>query len=83
MLWFWAVGFYVAFLPPHVLGLEAMTRRMQYYAVEGRQPWLIVAVAYKFWMSLLSDFVLLAGFYAAYAVLLRTTAGGPRPKRCL
>ncbi|MBN9082799.1 MAG: cytochrome o ubiquinol oxidase subunit I [Rhizobiales bacterium] len=41
--WLWVVGFYVAFMPLYVLGLEGMTRRMQSYDVAGWQPWLIVA----------------------------------------
>ena len=41
--WFWIIGFYVAFMPLYVLGLEGMTRRMQHYDVPGWQPWLIVA----------------------------------------
>jgi len=35
--------------------------------------------AYGFWIFLLSDFVLFAGFYASYAVLSHATAGGPGP----
>ncbi|WP_375396069.1 cbb3-type cytochrome c oxidase subunit I, partial [uncultured Sphingomonas sp.] len=41
--WFWITGFYVAFMPLYVLGLEGMTRRMQHYDVPGWQPWLLVA----------------------------------------
>ena len=41
--WFWVVGFYVAFMPLYVLGLEGMTRRMQHYDVAEWRPWLIVA----------------------------------------
>src|ERR1700678_2060235 len=41
--WFWVIGFYVAFMPLYVLGLEGMTRRMQHYDVAAWQPWLIVA----------------------------------------
>ena len=41
--WFWLVGFYFAFMPLYVLGLEGMTRRMQHYDVPGWQPWLLVA----------------------------------------
>ena len=41
--WFWLIGFYVAFMPLYVLGLDGMTRRMQHYDVPGWQPWLIVA----------------------------------------
>src|SRR5579863_8338037 len=41
--WFWVVGFYVAFMPLYVLGLEGMTRRMQHYDNPAWQPWLQVA----------------------------------------
>ena len=41
--WFWLIGFYVAFMPLYVLGLEGMTRRMQHYDVPEWRPWLIVA----------------------------------------
>ena len=41
--WCWLVGFYLAFMPLYVLGLEGMTRRMQHYDVQGWQPWLVVA----------------------------------------
>jgi cytochrome o ubiquinol oxidase subunit I len=43
--WCWTVGFYVAFLPLYVLGLEGMTRRMQHYDVAEWHPWLMVAAA--------------------------------------
>jgi cytochrome o ubiquinol oxidase subunit 1 len=38
-----------------------------------------VVTGYGFWIFLLSDFVMFSGFYAAYAVLSRSTAGGPGP----
>ena len=41
--WFWVVGFYVAFMPLYVLGLEGMTRRMQHYDFAAWHPWLVVA----------------------------------------
>jgi cytochrome o ubiquinol oxidase subunit 1 len=41
--WLWVIGFYVAFMPLYVLGLEGMTRRMQHYAVAAWHPWLVVA----------------------------------------
>ena len=34
-------------------------------------------VAYGFWIFILSDMVMFAGLFAAYAVLARSTAGGP------
>jgi cytochrome o ubiquinol oxidase subunit I len=41
--WCWTIGFYVAFLPLYVLGLEGMTRRMQHYDVAEWRPWLLIA----------------------------------------
>ena len=41
--WLWVVGFYVAFMPLYVVGLEGMTRRMQHYDVPEWRPWLIIA----------------------------------------
>jgi cytochrome o ubiquinol oxidase subunit 1 len=41
--WFWVAGFYVAFMPLYVLGLEGMTRRMQHYDVPEWHPWLLIA----------------------------------------
>ncbi|MCT8001617.1 cytochrome (ubi)quinol oxidase subunit III [Sphingomonas sanguinis] len=39
-----------------------------------------VVVSYGFWIFLLSDFILFACFFAAYAVLVDATAGGPSGK---
>jgi cytochrome o ubiquinol oxidase subunit 1 len=39
-----------------------------------------IVTGYGFWIFLLSDFILFAGFYAAYAVLSHATAGGPAAK---
>ena len=36
-----------------------------------------IVIAYGFWIFLLSDFVLFAGFFAAHGVLVTDTAGGP------
>src|SRR5258708_708930 len=36
-----------------------------------------IVVAYGFWIFLLSDIVMFAALFAAYAVLVRSTAGGP------
>jgi len=41
--WCWFVGFYVAFGPLYVLGLEGMTRRMQHYDRPEWHPWILVA----------------------------------------
>jgi cytochrome o ubiquinol oxidase subunit 1 len=38
-----------------------------------------IVTGYGFWIFLLSDFILFAGFYAAYAVLSHANAGGPTP----
>jgi len=37
-------------------------------------------VGYGFWIYLLSDIILFSGFFAAYAVLAKQTAGGPGPR---
>ncbi len=41
--WCWLVGFYVAFMPLYVLGLDGMTRRLQRYDHPAWHPWLLVA----------------------------------------
>ena len=41
--WCWTVGFYVAFMPLYILGLDGMTRRMHHYDVAQWRPWLLVA----------------------------------------
>jgi cytochrome o ubiquinol oxidase subunit I len=41
--WCWLIGFYVAFMPLYVLGLDGMTRRMQHYDRAEWYPWLLVA----------------------------------------
>ena len=41
--WLWIVGFWVAWGPGYVTGLEGMTRRLQHYDVAEWRPWLIVA----------------------------------------
>jgi cytochrome o ubiquinol oxidase subunit I len=41
--WCWIVGFYVAFMPLYVLGLEGMTRRLQHYDNPQWRPWVLIA----------------------------------------
>jgi cytochrome o ubiquinol oxidase subunit 1 len=41
--WCWLVGFYVAFMPLYIVGLEGMTRRMQRYDRPEWYPWILVA----------------------------------------
>ncbi|MFZ0553093.1 MAG: cytochrome o ubiquinol oxidase subunit I [Steroidobacteraceae bacterium] len=41
--WCWIVGFYVAFMPLYVLGIEGMTRRLQHYDNPEWHPWVLVA----------------------------------------
>jgi cytochrome o ubiquinol oxidase subunit 1 len=42
--WFWLVGFYVAFMPLYILGLEGMPRRLQSYDVPQWHVWTLVAL---------------------------------------
>jgi cytochrome o ubiquinol oxidase subunit 1 len=41
--WLWLVGFWVAWAPGYVLGLEGMTRRLQHYEDPQWRPWLLLA----------------------------------------
>jgi cytochrome o ubiquinol oxidase subunit 1 len=41
--WCWLIGFYLAFTPLYVLGLEGMTRRLQHIDRPDWAPWLWVA----------------------------------------
>ena len=43
--WCWFIGFYLAFVPLYILGLEGMTRRMNHYDNPDWYPWLLVAEA--------------------------------------
>jgi cytochrome o ubiquinol oxidase subunit 1 len=42
--WCWIVGFYLAFMPLYVVGLEGMTRRLQHYDQPQWHPWMMVAL---------------------------------------
>lgn len=57
--------------PPEAPGAPAVPRSQW-----GPAPTRVV-VAYGFWLFLLSDIILFAAFFAAYAVLSKHTAGGP------
>ena len=41
--WFWVVGFYVAFMPLYVIGLNGVMRRTQHYANLNYQPYFVLA----------------------------------------
>jgi len=43
--WLWVIGFWVAWGPGYVVGLEGMTRRLDHYSVAEWRPWLLVAAA--------------------------------------
>jgi cytochrome o ubiquinol oxidase subunit 1 len=43
--WFWVSGFYLAFMPLYVLGLEGMPRRLQSYDVPQWHVWTLAALA--------------------------------------
>ena len=56
--------------------MRSGTRRCRAASEAGPAPKRIV-VAYGFWIFLLSDIVMFSALFAAYAVLVRATAGGP------
>jgi cytochrome o ubiquinol oxidase subunit I len=41
--WLWLIGFWVAWAPGYVVGLEGMTRRLDHYSVAEWRPWLVLA----------------------------------------
>ncbi|MGA7541349.1 MAG: cytochrome o ubiquinol oxidase subunit I [Steroidobacteraceae bacterium] len=43
--WLWLIGFWVAWGPGYIVGLEGMTRRLQHYDVAAWRPWLLVMAA--------------------------------------
>ena len=61
---------------PHQLGGSQVAHR------QGPAPKRIVT-GYGFWIFLLSDIVMFSCFFAAYAVLLGQTAGGPSGARAV
>ena len=60
--WCWLVGFYLAFGPLYIVGLEGMTRRLQHYDNPAWRPWLLVAA--------LGAIVILAGIILQVAQLV-------------
>jgi cytochrome o ubiquinol oxidase subunit I len=82
--WFWQIGFWLAFGPLYVTGLDGMTRRLQHYDVPEWRPWLLVA--------LLGALTILAGIACQVVQLvvsirqrehLRDTTGDPWNGRSL
>jgi cytochrome o ubiquinol oxidase subunit 1 len=65
--WCWLIGFYIAFVPLYVLGLEGMTRRMQHYDRPEWHPWLLVAGV--------GAFIILCGIALQIAQLWVSTRG--------
>ncbi len=60
--WLWLIGFWVAWAPGYVVGLEGMTRRLQHYDDPQWYPWLLVAG--------LGVLIILAGIVAQIAQLV-------------
>jgi cytochrome o ubiquinol oxidase subunit I len=67
--WLWVVGFWVAWAPGYVAGLEGMTRRLQHYDNPAWYPWML--------LSALGVLIILAGIgvqIAQLVVSIRTRA---------
>ena len=60
--WLWVVGFWVAWAPGYVAGLEGMTRRLQHYDNPEWHPWML--------LSALGVLIILAGIAAQVAQLV-------------
>ncbi|QYE36683.1 cytochrome (ubi)quinol oxidase subunit III [Polymorphobacter sp. PAMC 29334] len=66
--------------PQHARGrsrVSAATATAAGDVPEGGVAPVRIVVAYGFWIFLVSDIIMFAGFFAAYAVLSGATAGGP------
>ena len=57
--------------------LEHLAHEAPLAVEEARPASKEIVVGYGFWIFLLSDIVMFAAFFAAYAVLVHATAGGP------
>ena len=67
--WLWLVGFWVAWAPGYVAGLEGMTRRLQHYDNPQWHPWML--------LSAVGVLIILAGIatqIAQLVVSIRTRA---------
>jgi cytochrome o ubiquinol oxidase subunit I len=60
--WLWIVGFWVAWAPGYVAGLEGMTRRLQHYDNPQWHPWML--------LSALGVLIILAGIAAQVVQLV-------------
>ena len=60
--WLWLIGFWVAWGPGYVVGLEGMTRRLDRYSVAQWHPWLLVAAG--------GVFIILFGIIAQIAQII-------------
>jgi cytochrome o ubiquinol oxidase subunit I len=60
--WLWIVGFWVAWAPGYVAGLEGMTRRLQHYDNPAWYPWML--------LSALGVLIILAGIVAQVTQLV-------------
>src|ERR1700730_1004939 len=59
------------------VAIDDVAREALPSASEGGPATKRIVVAYGFWIFLLSDIVMFSALFAAYAVLVRATAGGP------
>ncbi len=60
--WLWIVGFWVAWTPGYVAGLEGMTRRLQHYDNPAWRPWML--------LSAVGVLIILGGIAAQIAQLV-------------
>jgi cytochrome o ubiquinol oxidase subunit 1 len=81
---FWVIGFYIAFMPLYILGLNGFMRRVNHYSNVMFQPYFIIA-------AIGAAFILLGIFAQIYQVIisivkrkaLRDTTGDPWNGRTL
>ena len=68
-------------LPSRHAGTPPSTGSAAAHAVGDHAAFKRITVAYGFWIFLISDIIMFAAFFATYAVLTDSTAGGPSGKQ--
>jgi len=67
-------------IDPYKIGHEGGASQAVGHGEGGPAPTRVI-VGFGFWIFLLSDIIMFSAFFAAYAVLVPATAGGPGPQQ--
>jgi cytochrome o ubiquinol oxidase subunit 1 len=82
--WCWAIGFWFAFIPPYVLGLMGVTRRMSHFDDPSQQPWFMVSAFGTILIAVgIAAFLMQVGVSVWRRKQLRDVTGDPWDGRTL